>query len=236
MASLAIPDYGNDIMEYMDFYRAIEQRDASLRRVVKRSDYITNPQRHNETRDGDALLELLEATLEHGIGITRSRDQVKFHKAYTNACLPLIYGDSWEIHAPRVLRQRGISDSNPFVLVQCPRRWGKTVSLATYIAAFVLTVTAQTVSIFSPSMRASLLMKHQIVAYIRASGNYRRIVKDSSDELMVATDSLPDGVSSRSDQARELQSRKTTSSVRALYGQDKSKSISCMGGVCVSAG
>lgn len=51
-----------------------------------------------------------------------------------------IYGDEWDLSCERVLRELGIDKVRPEVMVQTPRRFGKTVSVAMFVLSLLLNV------------------------------------------------------------------------------------------------
>ena len=73
---------------------------------------------------GDMRLRNIRHTLNN-MGYVRSADQIRFHEAFLQACLPKIYGSDWDLHSQRVMREFNIKqiqygskkESSIFVLV-----------------------------------------------------------------------------------------------------------------------
>jgi hypothetical protein len=66
---------------------------------------------------GDQRLEAIRKCLNE-MGYTRSQFQRLFHDKFTQACLPIIYGEEWPICCERVMKELGIDRIRPEVLVQ----------------------------------------------------------------------------------------------------------------------
>jgi hypothetical protein len=104
--------------------RARDDLSADLLRDIRRS-------------AGDLRLEQINKTLNN-MGYTRSTHQRMFHDNFIKACLPIIFGDDWSLASDRVMAEMKIDRIRPEVLVQAPRRFGKTVSVAMYVCALSL--------------------------------------------------------------------------------------------------
>lgn len=77
-----------------------------------------------------------------------------FHDAFTKACLPIIYDKDWEYCSERVMKDLGITRIRAEVLIQTPRRFGKTVSVGMYVLALLINVPGIRICIFSTGKRA----------------------------------------------------------------------------------
>lgn len=87
---------------------------------------------------GDAVVKNLHATLDN-LGYERTESQKRFHNEMIRSALPHIYGTSdFEAHKERILEHHGLPDVQYEILICTPRRWGKTTSVAMFIAALLL--------------------------------------------------------------------------------------------------
>eukprot|EP00854_Cymbomonas_tetramitiformis_P000187 gene189-327_t len=110
---------------------------------------------------GDRYLKDVHTCLD-SFGMERTNSQKQFHKAFLGATLAHIYGAvDFERHRTRILAQNNLSDPSFEVLVVTPRRWGKTTSVAMFVAALLLSVADMWVSVFSTGQRASSSLLEQ---------------------------------------------------------------------------
>jgi len=100
----------------------------------------------------DDLLATLDK-LDHWF--KRSTQQREFHKAFVAACLPKIFGADLHKHANKIMRDFDLDDIRTDVIVCAIRRAGKTMAVALFSAAFILTQPGAEVSIYSTGLRTS---------------------------------------------------------------------------------
>ncbi len=138
-----------------------------------------------ETRRGlgDQRLDAIRKTLNN-LGYTRSQFQRCFHDAFIRACLPIIFGDEWSTCCERVMKELGIDRIRPEVLIQTPRRFGKTVSVAMFVLACLLNVPGIKICVFSTGKRASGGLLTEIMDRLRYLPDGRkRVIKSNSFSL-----------------------------------------------------
>lgn len=114
-----------------------------------------------------------------------------FHDHFLQAILPLIYGAEWSVVSERVLRDFGIQRLRPEVLVQTPRRFGKTTSIAMFCAAVLLNIPDIRICIFSTGKRASGSLMAEIVSMLTKAGHKDRIVKRNQEQVRAASARAP---------------------------------------------
>jgi hypothetical protein len=142
----------------------------------------------------------------------RTEAQVALHKAYTIASLPKIYGRQWEQCSARVMAEFGIREIHQLVLGLTPRRFGKTIAVATFCATMLLCVPGLNISTFSTGKRAStLLMQSMMRMMSGVDGANERIVRSNAESLSVAATGRNIGVSQQSDAAKRMAADATTS-------------------------
>lgn len=151
----------------------------------------------------------------NNLGYVRSKDQMWFHQAFFQACLPKIYGKEWENSSMRVMEAYGITDIRYEVMAMTPRRWGKTVSVAMFVAALLLDVPGLTIAVFSTGKRASGSLTELVKKIIcNVKGGAARIVKQSQEDLYIAAHAPTDGKGVNSQEAKALQSAEGTSKLK----------------------
>lgn len=177
-------------------------REAQLRRkrqactLMRRRVAATRPPESHDTDAGDQRLASLRATL--GSFGMRSADQVEFHEMFIEASLPHIFGKAtWPMVAQRVLSRLGIARVRSEVLVLTPRRYGKTTSVAMFVAAMLLEVPGITIAVYSTGKRASDGVMAQVGKYISLLPNASaREISRNKEQLFISAH-VPDGTKSR---------------------------------------
>ena len=100
--------------------------------------------------------------------LRRSTQQRQFHKAFTVAALPKLFGNELHKHLPRLMRQFDIDKMRSDVLVLAVRRAGKTMATSMFAAVWALTQPNTEICIYSTCQRTSrklmILVKKLIVA------------------------------------------------------------------------
>ena len=141
--------------------------------------------------EGDVRFEKLQYWLNH-MPMKRSPDQVKFHKAFTNACLPHIYGKKdWSQNSVRVMEANGLKTIRYEVTAITPRRWGKTWSVASYVLSLMLSVPGIRVCVFSTGKRASSSLMEIIKQFMnQIPGLNERILKDNQEVSGTCADEI----------------------------------------------
>jgi hypothetical protein len=180
---------------------------------------------NNELCQGDERLKRI-FTLLNNMGYTRSPDQVLFHHSYIMACLPLIYGNDWPAHSVRVMKTFGLKKLDQLVLVLTPRRIGKTVSVAMFVAALLLCVPGITIAVFSTCQRASTaIMKLVLKIMSGIPGTDRRILSHNKETLMISETPLPAGVGPNSAIARKMANMPGVAVLNCFPASENSKFI-----------
>ena len=95
-------------------------------------------------------------------GFERSPHQLKFHAAFERAAARVIYRDSWGTQRPAIMKKHNWKTTPGEVLISTPRRFGKTFSIAIFVACLALTMGCECV-VFSPARRASRKLLERMV-------------------------------------------------------------------------
>jgi hypothetical protein len=139
---------------------------------------------------GDRRLKLLRETLDK-FKWTRSPDQVRFHEHFIKLCLPHIYGaEDFERNRVRLMNEFKIDWFKVGALTITPRRWGKTTSVAMFIAALLMVCEKVTIACFSSGKRASQSLKDKVAKYLVELGGHDRVVIDRAECLGLSTPSM----------------------------------------------
>lgn len=95
-------------------------------------------------------------------GFERSQNQVQFHDAFLQACSRVIFKEDWGLQAPKIMEKMGWKRKFSEVMISTPRRFGKTFSVAIFVAVIALAMPLEVV-IFSPARRASRKLLERVV-------------------------------------------------------------------------
>jgi len=138
---------------------------------------------------GAARLQEVRATLDLFLtdGEARSLDQKRFHDAMLVSCAELILGKvEFQRERPGLLQQLGRA-TYPFgTLILCPRRWGKSTSVACFCAALLYLCGRVRLLIMATQIKsAALLMKSSLAYFMQLPGAGERIIENNAFRLVV---------------------------------------------------
>jgi hypothetical protein len=148
----------------------------------------------------------------------RSELQKRFHVAFLTACLPKIYGQQFAAVRRRVIAEFGLDDDpRAQTLVVAPRRFGKTWSVAIFVAALLWCCPGIEISVFSTGQRASTLLMEKVIMFLCTQGaEYdARLLKKNQEHLYLYASSNDLNSGSISKLHCYPQSEKTTRGVDA---------------------
>ena len=115
---------------------------------------------------GDDRLEMFRQVLDL-FQWEREDNQIDFHEVMIQTVLPKIFADEWDTDYERILRMFQVNEHNAETFIICPRRYGKTVSVAMFCAAYMFMIPNATIAIFSTSKRTAGKMMTAIYAFMR---------------------------------------------------------------------
>lgn len=199
------------INQHIHFHKKREKKEASSQVLRTRDEVYMDPMQ-GKACNGDLRLKKLQWWLNN-LGVQRSPDQVLFHKAFTNATLPKIFGEKeWNENSVRVMHDLGIKEIRFEVTAITPRRWGKTWSVAMFVLSLMLAVPGIRICVFSTGKRASTSLMEIICQFM---GNVPELagrkVKENQEELYIADAALDQGSSSNSTAAKQQRQSSHTS-------------------------
>lgn len=153
--------------------------DAHIRKFVR-------GERSGARVRGDEHLRDLKMYLD-SFGMERTVSQRRFHEAFLCATLPHIYGSGdFERHRTRILKENKIDKPVYEVLIVTPRRWGKTTSVAMFVAALLLSTADMWISVFSTGQRASSSLLEAVYKMVCAvPDGSSRILRRNQEQLYI---------------------------------------------------
>ena len=167
-------------------------------RIISRLDAFIEASRTDELY-GDRVIADLYAALD-SCGLVRTSTQRFFHKKFVESILPWIYGKKdFSRYKERILHQARIHPDkyNQYTLISTPRRWGKTTSVAIFVASVLCTVPEAWISVYSTGRRASKALSELVLTYIKTIEESKgmkktRVLVKNTEELFYAGDAGSD--------------------------------------------
>jgi len=218
------------ITKYLEYKSKSEKRSKRMR---TRLEISTDPMAGCRSCNGDLrlqkLLLLLDSFQEEAVAkrLVRTNEQRLFHNWFTQAILPHIYKQEWEANSVRALHHvsrlmhlpagKYLKKVHSEVLVITPRRFGKTVSTAAFVAAVVATVPGISVAVFSINQRVSDWFMEKVVKFVYDIPDApRRMVVQNREHLFLSETPLSAGASINSHEAKVRISEPGTSKFYAF--------------------
>ncbi len=189
-------DDADVVHSFLPYIRDLENRyDEEFRR--KRPTYQDVPQIHEYYLEsssrrwvthssGDERLAAMRHALRRldGLGYMRSNHQRDFHELFMAACLPQFYGEDLDRCLIRVLEENGLDAIHSEVMVVTPRRWGKTMSVALFLAAYLYTQPDGDVCVYSIARRTSTMLVLKVYKMVVALAGGTHVIKRSNQEIL----------------------------------------------------
>lgn len=162
------------------------ERDLESRRVRRRTDLHCKPWLRDEVVAGDDIMSAMCRTLDawSDAGFPRSNAQVQLHSLFLAAAARKIYGPDFPAHAERLKLQMGWSEIKLHALAVTPRRWGKTVGVCMFIAAYLYCVPHSKQIVFSTGRRASRMLLEQVHAFVTKLPGGQGMIKTYNVETL----------------------------------------------------
>ena len=158
------------------FARTFEALDAraqsrlGTRRVRRRVDYAKGMFQDERRRSaGDVRVAELVGHLD-AFPMVRAPHQRMFHRHMLSATLAHLYRDDPHVDLLKVMATYNLGSCKSHVLFMAPRRFGKTVSVAMFAAALLMSSESSVQAIFSTGKRASGMLLEQIFKFYDAVG------------------------------------------------------------------
>lgn len=148
--------------------------------------------KRTSANDGEARAKLLIKNLARldELGFKRSKGQRTFHKAFMASCIRKVYGKDVYRNLEKVLNEYELDDLRADVIVISPRRWGKTMGVALFVAAYLCSQPGAEISIYSTGRRASKKLLALIWNMVVKLLGPNSIISFNVEDLCVR---LPDG-------------------------------------------
>ena len=158
-----------DVGEYvLRHYKDLRDREQTKRIVPELWECFDVSRR--EASNGDRRISELRAALQYLDDYpdkwVRSPQQKQFHEAFHAACIKNVYKEEFAANYLRILEENDWDEARQEVLICCPRRFGKTIAVCMYVAAYAYTQPNCKICIFSPSRRQSEMLLDQVKEFL----------------------------------------------------------------------
>lgn len=172
---------------FVNHWMYVEQLNKSKgTRMPTRFERIMSEATNQSEHNGDDLVAKIRDCFHNGLGIqwgtgmciifipddviyTYYIDQIRVFETFLFACLPLIYGNTWNDNKARVLAEWNKKELRPYVVVSMARRNGKTFVTSGTVVALLLCIPGIKVVIFSTCKRTSQLMMSAVSEMLDAA-------------------------------------------------------------------
>jgi len=118
------------------------------------------------------------------MGYARSRHQMEFHRQFIIANLKNIMGEDLYPNLTQLIKEFTIDDIKLDVIIDTPRRFGKTTAVALFVASFLYTQPGKKVSIYSTGKRASASMLRLIKEILIKLAGTENVIVTSNSEVI----------------------------------------------------
>jgi hypothetical protein len=137
-----------------------------------------------KNRSGDEKLRDLKYYLDN-LGLKRHIHQIRFHEHMIKASLSKIYEMEWETQYEAIMKKFNIVKMKRELLFSCPRRFGKTFSVALYCAAYMLSIPNCQVAVFSTGKRTAKKLMMLILSFLARFNGFEDYVDIKNQEDLV---------------------------------------------------
>ena len=142
-----------------------------------------------QASQGDKLMlrlrHLLDYVPKSYKGWERSKMQKMFHRKFMQATCIHLYRNDADIDMDRIMKMNKFDNLKQQVLCLTPRRFGKSTSVAMFVASYVLTVPYSEQCIFSTGRRASQKLLELIRDMIKAGKEGWRFIKCNGETMLI---------------------------------------------------
>ena len=156
--------------------------------IPRKHEYFKKTFARGVESSGDKRIRALREALYQldELGFRRSSHQREFHEAFIGSCLPQIYGEDFDRNLVKILRENTLDEIRCEIMVCCPRRWGKTMAVALFAAAYLWTQPEAEIIIYSIAKRTSSMLSSKIYNMIvKLSGGDHCVVTHNQEDMVI---------------------------------------------------
>jgi hypothetical protein len=170
------------LAHYTEEYKASTEK----LKIHDQYDLQTMDLRVSDRGSGRRRYEAIQQAL-NSMGLERAPHQVQFHNTALDANAKHIYKDDYEQCLEEIYKRTGLNEIRHYILVQTPRRFGKTTMVAMLVAALIAFCPNIRIGIFSTSQRTSKKLLLEIEGFLMKIPGFKqdRVVVTNKEELRV---------------------------------------------------
>lgn len=174
-------------------YLEAEWVELNRTEIKRRADYFGNPFLGEKERGGDEILESIRNDVANHMQTEWSTDQNMILEQIWLTVLNHIYKNSLGSNLERLLAENKHWKRFMQLLdVTCPRRWGKTTTIAGSVVALLKNLQTIEVSIFSPGRRPSKKLLELIYSFVCKIGIEHKVIRYNVETLWIVGESPDD--------------------------------------------
>lgn len=137
---------------------------------------------------GDEMMRMIDMYINKmPDDLKRNEQQMIMHEAILRSVSHAFFPKDFAVQSVRIMRERNWSRMGKMCLISCPRRWGKTVAVSQFLAAYMMTVPNCRILVFSTNGRISnSLMDHvkQFLVYLLGTEVAKNKIRIEKDEKL----------------------------------------------------
>lgn len=136
------------------------------------------------TKSGDTIVRDMNYWFDN-LGIVRHDYQVYFHQKMVETHLRKIYEKEWNVYETEILRKFNLTKLYQERVIVCPRRFGKTYSVASFGAPATYCIPNHEIAIFSTGKRAAGKMMALIITFMLVMPRFREMCTTHNVENLI---------------------------------------------------
>ncbi len=121
------------------------------------------------------------------LGYRRSKQQIEFHTHFLGSMVQQIFGTDLNKYLHDILEALGLNELSRDIAVCCPRRFGKTTSVALFATTMVYTQGDIDFVIYSIAMRTSRMLTARIYQMIVGLAGGAHVITTSNQEILTVS-------------------------------------------------
>lgn len=179
------------VISYRKIFEGLRiSNDAQVEKTLKKRKLKTlmnvmdDKSASGQTSKGWRRLKCLRKALDSFKPFERTRMQKRFHHAFLQATAMHLFKDDTDVDLARVMSINGWKHLKQQCLAMTPRRFGKTMSVGMFVAAYLYAVENAEICIFSTGRRASQKLLELIKSLIEKLPNGRDRIQKFNQEIL----------------------------------------------------
>lgn len=184
-------NFAGSVISYNKIFEGLRiSHDAKMKKTLKKRklrtlmNVIDDKNHSGQTSKGWRRMKTLRKALDSFKPFERTRMQKRFHHAFMQATAMHLFKDDTDVDLARVMSINGWKHLKQQCLAMTPRRFGKTMSVAMFVAAYLYSVENAEICIFSTGRRASQKLLDLIKSLIEKLPNGRDRVLKFNQEIL----------------------------------------------------